>query len=412
MPVEFTNLAIVAAVAFAVPLGLALLPWLRVPALVLEIVAGILIGPQVLGWAELDTPVLVMSTLGVAFLLLLAGLEIDFQKLRGRLLGLTSLAWLASFGLAIAIGFVLDRADLFGEPLLLGIVLSATGLGIVVPIMKDTGVLATGFGQAVIAAASVAEIATIVLLSLFYGEAEGGLGSRLVLFGVFVGFLAVVALVILVGEHVHRVSGALFRLMDTTAQIRVRGAVLLLALLVAAAAGFGLEAVLGAFLAGCILKLTDRDGTMTHSGFHHKLEAVGYGAFIPFFFVASGLRFDVDALFASGSTLAMVPIFLAALLVARGVPALFLRRFLRPGQLLPAALLQATSVSFIVVATSIGLELGVIDEGAAAAFVAAGLLSVIAFPLASLVLLKRGQPATDPGAKARGELGLQPVSEP
>jgi Kef-type K+ transport system membrane component KefB len=394
--VELTNLAIVAAVAFGVPLGLALVPWLRVPALVLEIVAGIVVGPQVLGWAEIDAAVQVMSTLGVAFLLLLAGLEIDFTRLRGRLLGVTSLAWLVSLALALAIGYLLDRADLFGEPLLLGIVLSATGLGVIVPIMKDAGVLATGFGQAVIAAASVAEIATIVLLSLFYGESEGGLGSRLVLLGAFAGFLAVVALVIAVGEHVHRVSGALFRLMDTTAQIRVRGAVLLLALLVAAAAGFGLEAVLGAFLAGCILKLTDRDRMMTHSGFHHKLETVGYGAFIPFFFVASGLRFDVDALFASVSTLAMVPIFLAALLVARGLPALLLRRFLGPGQLLPAAFLQATSVSFIVVATSIGVELGVIDEGAAAAFVAAGLLSVIVFPLASLVLLRRAEGRSEP----------------
>jgi Kef-type K+ transport system membrane component KefB len=160
---------------------------------------------------------------------------------------------------------------------------------------------------------------------------------------------------------------------------------------VAAASQFGLEAVLGAFLAGCILKLTDRDGAMTHSGFHHKLEAVGFGAFIPFFWVASGLRFDIDALFSSGSTLAMVPIFLAALLVARGLPALVLRRELGRGQLLPGALLSATSVSFIVVATSIGVDLGAIGEGTAAAFVAAGILSVIVFPLASLVLLKRAQ---------------------
>jgi Kef-type K+ transport system membrane component KefB len=267
--------------------------------------------------------------------------------------------------------------------------------------MKDAGVLTTSFGQAVIAAASVAEIATIVLLSLFYGESEGGLGSRLVLFGIFLGFLVVVALVIVIGEHVHRVSGALLRLMDTTAQIRVRGAVLLLALLVAAASEFGLEAILGAFLAGCILKITDRDGMMTHTGFHHKLEAVGFGAFIPFFWVASGLRFDGEALFSSSSTLVMVPIFLAALLVARGLPALVLRKQLGPGQLLPAGLLSATSVSFIVVATNIGVELGTISEGTAAAFVAAGLLSVILFPLASLVLLKRGQKA-EPAARVAG----------
>jgi Kef-type K+ transport system membrane component KefB len=395
--VEFENLAIVAAVAFGVPLVLALVPQLRIPSLVLELITGIVIGPQVLGLAEIDQAVSVMATIGVAFLLLLAGLEIDFDKLRGPLLRRTSIAWLVSFALAIGIGYVLAGADLLDEPLLVGIVLSATGLGVIVPLMKDSGVLGTSFGKTVIAAASVAEIATVVLLSLFYGESEGGLGSRLVLFGVFVGFLLVVGLVIVVGEHVHRVSTALFTLMDTTAQIRVRGAVLLLALLVAAASQFGLEAVLGAFLAGCILKLTDRDGMMTHSGFHHKLEAVGFGAFIPFFWVASGLRFDVDALVSSGSTFAMMPIFLAALLFARGLPVLVLRRELGRGQLLPGALLSATSVSFIVVATSIGVELGTIGEGTAAAFVAAGLLSVILFPLASQMLLTRGRtPAPAP----------------
>jgi Kef-type K+ transport system membrane component KefB len=127
---------------------------------------------------------------------------------------------------------------------------------------------------------------------------------------------------------------------------------------------------------------------MTDSGFHHKLETVGFGVFIPFFFVSSGLRFDLDALFESGSTIAMIPIFLAALLVARGVPALLLRDLIPRRQLLPAGLLSATSVSFIVVATSIGVELGTISDGTAAAFVAAGLISVIVFPLASLLLLR------------------------
>ncbi len=238
------------------------------------------------------------------------------------------------------------------------------------------------------AGASIAEIATIVLLSLFYGESESGLGGRLVLFGGFVLLLLVVALVIVGVEHVHRISAALVRLMDTSAQIRVRGTVLLLGLLLVAASQLGLEAILGAFVAGVILRVTDRDAAMTHTGFHHKLEAVGFGVFIPFFFVASGLRFDVDALFASGSTIAMIPIFLAALLAARGLPALVYRRLLPGRQILPAALLQATSVSFIVVATTIGVELGTIGEGTAAAFVAAGLLSVVVFPLGALVLLR------------------------
>jgi Kef-type K+ transport system membrane component KefB len=399
MAVEFTNLAVVAAVAFGVPLLLGLVPWLRVPSLVLELIAGIVIGPHVLGLAEVDQAVQVMSMVGVAFLLLLAGLEIDFRALRGEVLRLTVVGFAVSFAIALAVGYGLQGAGLLDAGFLAAIVLAATGLGIIVPIMKDTGTISTTFGQVVIAGASIAEIGTIVLLSLFYGESEAGLGSRLVLFGGFVAFLVVVGLVILGAEHVHRVSGALLRFMDTTAQIRVRGAVLLLALLVAAASGLGLEAILGAFLAGVILKVTDRDAMMTHTGFHHKLEAVGFGAFIPFFFVASGLRFDVDALFASSSTIAMIPIFLVALLAARGVPALLYRKLIQGRQILPAALLQATSVSFILVATSIGVELGTISEGTAAAFVAAGLLSVLLFPLGALGLLRRSDAAEPlPGA--------------
>jgi Kef-type K+ transport system membrane component KefB len=186
----------------------------------------------------------------------------------------------------------------------------------------------------------------------------------------------------------------------------VRGAFLLLAVFVAAASQLGLEAILGAFLAGAILKVTDRDGEMTHSGFHHKLEAAGFGVFIPFFWVASGLRFDVAALFSDGSTLAMVPVFLAALLVARGLPVLAYRKLLPGRRLVPAALLQATSVSFIVVATSIAVELGALREATAAAFVAAGLLSVILFPLASLLLLGREGP--EPRAEQAPVAALRP----
>jgi Kef-type K+ transport system membrane component KefB len=391
--ITFTNFAIVAAVAFLTPLTLALAPRLRLPSLVVELIAGIVIGPQVLGWAEIDTAVQVMALVGVAFLLFLAGLEIEFSVLRGQVLKLTTVGWILSFAIAIAIGFALDAGDIVSSPLLIAIILSATALGVIIPILKDAGVISTPFGQVVVAGASIAEVATVVLLSIFFGESEGGLGSRFLLFGGFVLLVVAAGAAIVIGEHVNRLSGAFFRLMDTTAQIRVRGAFLLLAIFVVAASELGLEAILGAFLAGAILKLTDRDGHMTHSGFHHKLEAVGFGVFIPFFWVASGLRFDVDALFSSGSTLAKVPLFLAALLLARGVPALLYRKLVGPGRVLPAVLLQSTSLSFIVVATGIGVELGLVTEGTAAAFVAAGLLSVLIFPLASLVLLKRREEA-------------------
>ena len=145
-------------------------------------------------------------------------------------------------------------------------------------------------------------------------------------------------------------------------------------------------------MAGAILKILDRDQGMTHPEFRHKLEAVGFGVFIPFFFVTSGVRFDLDALFASGSTIARVPIFLVALLMVRGLPVLLYRNVVQgKAMLVSAGLLQATSISFLVVVSEIGREMGLISEGSAAALIAAGLLSVIVFPLSALTILRRAE---------------------
>jgi Kef-type K+ transport system membrane component KefB len=190
-------------------------------------------------------------------------------------------------------------------------------------------------------------------------------------------------------------------LQDTSAQIRVRGAFLLLVLFVVLASKFGLEAILGAFFAGATLRLVDRDDAMTHTFFRPKLEAVGFGVFVPFFFVSTGMRLDVKSLFEGGSTLARVPIFLAALLVVRGLAAFLYRPFAeRRSQLVAGGLLQATSLSIPVVAGQIGVELGLIGPQSYVALVAAGLVSVIAFPLLALTLLmRRAAPSTAADAR-------------
>lgn len=259
MEVAFSNLAVVAAIAFAAPLALGLLPVRRIPAVVLEIVAGIAAGPAALGWVEVDTAVRVMALVGLAFLLLLAGLEIDFDRLRGTLLEASSLGFAVSFAVALAVGFGLDGADLVGSPLLVAIMLSATSLGVVIPVLKDSGRIGSRFGQLTIAGASIADVATIVLLSLFFSGESSGLGSKLVLLGGFGALALAAAFAVLGAERSMHVSEALVRLQDTTAQIRVRGAFLLLALFVVLAERLGLEAILGAFLAGAVLKLVDRD---------------------------------------------------------------------------------------------------------------------------------------------------------
>jgi Kef-type K+ transport system membrane component KefB len=388
--ISFGGLAIVAAAALAAPLALGLFPGIRLPAVVLEIVLGIVIGPQVLGWVSIDTPIQVLSLLGLAFLLFLAGLEVDYERLRGRVLRLTGLGYALSFGLALLIGVGLHAGGLVKSPLLVGILLSATSLGIVIPVLKDAGQVDTPFGQLVVAAASIAEIATIVLLSLFFSGKAGGIGAKLVLLGLFGLFVIAVGIAVLSAERSMRISAALLRLQDTTAEIRIRASFLLLAVFVVLAERLGLEAILGAFLAGAIVKLVDRDEMVTHPQFRQKLEAVGYGVFVPVFFVATGVKFELNALFGSATNLARVPLFLAALLLARGLPALVYRSVTTARQTLAAALFQATSLSFLVVGGQIGVQLDLIRPVVYAALVAAGLLSVLLFPVTALTLI-RGQ---------------------
>src|SRR3954452_4507619 len=395
MTPSFDNLLLVMAVAFAAPLVLGLFPRLQLPSVVLEIVAGIVIGPSLLGWTEVDQAVQVVALIGLAFVLFLAGLEIEFEKLRGPLLRLTAAGFALSFAIAVAVSLALSAGGLVDTPLLVAIILCATSLGVLVPVLKDAGEITSSFGQLIIAAASIADFGAIILLSLFF-SGEGGTGSTLLLLGSLFALAGVVLVVVRRAEHLMRIRDALLRLQDTTAQIRVRAALVLFVGFAAVADALGLEVILGAFIAGAIVSLADRDQAMTHPDFRQKLEAIGFGFFIPVFFVSSGVRFDLDALTSSTSSVVMVPVFLAALVVVRGLPAALYRHRLGPRTAAIAGLMQATSLPFIVAATAIGQELGLIDAAGSAALIGAGLLSVLCCPLAGLVLLRRHGVAPEP----------------
>jgi Kef-type K+ transport system membrane component KefB len=383
----FTDLLVVVAVAFAAPFLLGLFPRVRLPSVVVEIVAGIVVGPSVLGIVEVDQVIEVLALVGLGFVLFLAGLEIEFEKLRGQVLRLTALGFVASFGIAVAVALGLSAGGLVATPLLVAIILCATSLGVIVPVLKDSGEIATPFGQLIVAAASIADFGAIILLTLFF-SGEGGVGSTLLLLGALVVLAAVVFATVRGAERSMRIKADLLRLQDTTAQIRIRAAIVLFVGFAAVAEELGFEVILGTFIAGAIISLLDRDEVMTHPDFRHKLEAIGFGFFIPVFFVTSGVRFDLDALVAEASNLAMVPVFLAALLVVRGLPALLYRRVLDARRTAVAGILQATSLPFIVAASAIGLELGLIDAAESAALIGAGLLSVLAFPVLGLALLR------------------------
>ena len=391
--VHFTNLLIVVAAALLAPLTLGFFPRVRLPAIVLEIVLGIVIGPSGLGWVKPDLPVSILALVGLAFLLFLSGLEIDVKRLRGRILKLTAIGFALSFAIAVVLGLGLKAGGFVKSPLFVAIVLVATSLGVIVPVLKDSGNIGSDFGQLVIAAASIADFGAIILLSLFFsGKGSTSTAATLILLGVFGLVVALVGLAIAGFEHSMSLSRVLRRLQDTTAQIRVRAAFVLLIAFTALADSVGLETILGAFAAGALLSLIDRDEAMTHPQFRLKLEAVGFGVFIPVFFVTSGLRFDLDALFSSASTVARVPLFLLAIYLARGLPAFVYVRLLGRSRSVVAGVLQATSLPFIVAATQIGLQVGVITRASAAGLVAAGLLSVVISPALGLVLLRREQP--------------------
>jgi Kef-type K+ transport system membrane component KefB len=394
-----TDLLIVVAVAFAAPFGLGMFPGLRLPSVVLEIVAGIVVGPAVLGLVETDQAIEVIALIGLAFVLFLAGLEIDFDRLQGSVLRLTAAGFAASFAIAIGVALGLQAAGLVDTPLLVAIILCATSLGVLVPVLKDAGEISSTFGQLVIAAATVADFGAIILLSIFF-SGEGGTGATLLLLGALFLLAAVVFGVLRGAEHSMRIRADLLRLQDTTAQIRVRAALVLFVGFAAVAQELGLEVILGAFVAGTVLSLVDRDEVMTHPDFRRKLEAIGFGFFIPVFFVTTGVRFDLGALTASASALVMVPVFLGALLVVRGLPALLYRRLIDRRRIVVAGLMQATSLPFIVAASTIGLELGLVDPAESAALIGAGLLSVLLFPLGGLLLLRAADAGNARGAVA------------
>jgi Kef-type K+ transport system membrane component KefB len=384
---SFTSLAVVLAVAFVSRLVLGLFPRVRVPGVVAEIVLGIVVGPNVLGWAHADEPVKLLATVGLAFLLFLAGLELDVDHLRGPLLRVAGRGFLVSVALALMAGFSLSAAGLVKNPLLVAVALTATSLGLVIPVLKEADAITTPVGQLVVAGASLGDFGAIIALSLLFSRDTSNSSARFVLLGVFVATVAVIAWSIARAGRSMRISKVLVRLQDTTAQIRVRAAMLLLIGLVVLAEHTGLETILAAFVAGAIVSIIDRDAMKTHPQFHLKLEAVGYGFLIPVFFVTSGIRFDLNTLLDHPSVFARVPIFLAVLVVVRGVPALFYRDSVSDRERVAAALLQATSLPFIVTATMIGVEIGAITSANAAALVAAGLVSALIFPAVATSLL-------------------------
>ena len=385
--ISFNSLLIVGAVAVAVPLLLGLVPAVKVPAVVLEILGGILVGPAVLGWVHLDVAVRVVSDLGLGFLLFLAGFEIDLRRFDRRILILVSRAFVFSAMLALLVAYGLQLGGQIRDGLLVAITLISTSLGVLVPILKDADQTETNFGRLIMAAGSLAELAPLVLLSVFFSASSKNPSVDL---GLLAGFVAFTAVVVVVTQRIREwgpMRAVVHRLENTSSQLRVRLAITFALAFGVVAEHFGLATILGAFLAGVIVRRTD-ETPASQEEFQGKLEAIGFGFLIPVFFVSTGVGLDIASLFRSTRAIIAVPVFLVALLAVRGLPALLYVRVVGRTRAIAAGFMQGTSLTFIVVATTIGIETGHQRPSTAAALVVAGLLSVVIYPPVALRMLK------------------------
>ncbi|MDZ7732003.1 MAG: cation:proton antiporter [Acidimicrobiia bacterium] len=401
---HYADLAGVAIVAVLAPILVNLAPQLRLPSVALEILLGIIVGPSVLGWIEADVPVEVLSTIGLGYLLFLAGMELDFDAVRTKLRPIAS-GFGISIVLAAAVALLIGVADANDEPLFVAIVLLSTSLSLVVPVLTEAALNRSEFGQLIMGSSSVAEFGSLLLLSIFFSVGSSGPGAQILLLGAFVVLAIVGGLALTrVGRSI-RALDLLERLGDTPAQLGVRFLLVVMLVFLGFSTRLGFEAILGAFVAGALLRVTDSSGQLDDPKLKSKVEAIGYGFLIPAFFVTSGLNFDADALFGSPAHLLLVPVLIVGILVVRGVPAIVYRRLYAGRQLVAAGLLQSTTLSMMVVAASIGTSVGAIDAGTSAALLTAGIITVLVFPPIALALLG-DEGALTPGWESTEDVDL------
>ena len=364
---------------------------LRLPLVVLELIFGMIVGPRGLDLVAPEGIVKTLAALGLSFLFFLAGMDLEFSKLRGAPLRLGLIGWVSSVLLALALTYSLRAAGLVSDPVLVAVALSTTAIGTLLPILREAGELETDFGRFVLGAGAIGEFGPIVLFSLIV-TGDRGLAIRSGLLAAFV-FVACACAVVALRVRPPRVIEVLSRTLQSTSQLPIRLSILLLAGLVVLADVLGLDILLGAFAAGSLVGLVARGPGA--EPFRQKLDALGFGFLIPIFFVMSGAQVDLAALVASSSSLARIPLFLVLLLVVRGLPTVLYRRELATPERRVLALFSATTLPLIVVITELGKATERMLPENAAALVGAGILSVLLYPLLALSL-RGAQPGAVP----------------
>ena len=357
------------------------------PVVVIELLLGILIGPHVLGLASSNDFIDFFSNLGLGMLFFFAGYEIDFERIRGRPLALGAWGWLLSLALAYGIGGALAAAGVVVSFLYTGSALATTAIGTLIPILRDAGELRTRFGSYLLGAGALGEFGPILLLTLVLSTSQ-----PLKEAAVLAAFI-VLALVLAVASvrYAWRGFPALERTLESSSQLAVRIATVLVFGLVGLAAELGLDILLGGFVAGMIVRAALRGREL--ATFESKLTAVGFGFLIPFFFVDSGINFDLAAL-GSAEAIAKLALFLVLFLVVRGVPALLLYRGVFAARdRVALAFFSATELPLVVAITTVATDAGEMRASTAAGLVGAAMLSTLIFPFVGMALRRRAADA-------------------
>ena len=369
----------------------------KVPVVVFEVLLGILIGPHGLGLVRFEGFVEAMFTFGMAATLFMAGMELNFKHIRGMPLFLAMRGWSMSLLIGVALSALLYVTPLARSPMMLTLALSTTALGTLLPLLRDGHQLHTPFGRLFVAAGTVGEVGPIVAMSLLLSQEY----STWQEFGFLLLFLMLVLAMAAAGMGLRPapVVALLTRTLHASTQLPVRLALFLMAGYFVLTEEFGFENILGAFAAGMVVGLATQDKAA--KPVRHKIDAVCFGWFIPFFFVGAGVKFHLHVFTHDLTTALLVPLFLLALLLVRGAPAWFYGSHLARQDRLPFALYSSVaSLSLVVVITDIGVRTHSISPHIAAALVGAALLSVLLFPTLAAALRPQAAAPDGPASLA------------
>lgn len=385
----FYNLAIIFIIAILAPIIASAIPRFKLPAVVLEICLGIIIGPQVLGLVHLDLTITDLSYFGLAFLFFLAGFEIDIDRIKGKPLKYAFIGWILSLLIALLIGGILQASGLVISFIFIGLAMSTTAVGVLVPILRDEGELNSNFGRFVFAAGVIGEFAPLTILALFFNKVYDNFSSLLiVILFVIIAFLILIAVRRWQPPYI---VDLMRKTMNTSGQLALRLSILLLVALIFISMNSGIDFLFGAFTAGIILseiiKMAKNKEDKDIENMRIKFEGIGFGLLIPIFFIVSGINFDLKAFLTSPTSILMVPIFVISFLIARGLPAMVIyRKVLSKAEQVPLALFSATQLPLVIVITNLAVKSGAMRPNNAADLVGAAIISVILFPLIALIL--------------------------